>query len=208
MEIARSTSAIGEAIERATLAGNLARELEVKLSTYKDNQLRVTRVSNVVARLGASILTSEPFTSEVTEAESVFAGIPEASAPLGSLASIAAQGAPAQSRLRETFVTTIGPQLRDLGTKYDASLWSRAYMLLSGQDGPTTPEGQRVWDVVAAAEKYLAEGDLGNAVVQVARFEGPANQIVADWLAQARRRAATDKAFALIKSIAADLQTP
>ncbi|NDA45799.1 MAG: hypothetical protein EBY21_00680 [Alphaproteobacteria bacterium] len=208
MEIARSSASISEAIERATLADERARGLEAKLSTYQDNQIRGSRITNVVNRLGAALLTSEPFTAEVAEAKTIFTGVADASAPLDALASIAPTGALAQSKLRENFLGTIAPQLRDLGVRYDASLWSRAYTMIAGQDGPTTPEGQRVWEVVSAAEKFLAQGDLANALIQIARFEGPANQIVADWLTQARRRAAADKAYGQFMTIASGLQTP
>ena len=205
MEISRSTSAITEASERAALADERARGIEAKLSTYQENQLRISRVNNAVLRLGASLLTSEPFMAEAAAAASALAGVAEAKAPLEALAAIAPAGAVAQSRLRESFVTSVGPQLRDLGVRYDASLLTRAYTILSGQSGPTTAEGQRVWDVVAAAEKLLAQGDLANALVQVARFEGPAGQIVAEWLVQARSRVAADKAFSLLGTVASGL---
>jgi hypothetical protein len=208
MEIERSSSAISEAVERASIADDRARGLELKLSSYQDNQLRIARMSNVVNRLGAALLTSEPFMAEVAEAKTVFAGVTDAAAPLDALAGIAPMGALAQSKLRENFLGSIGPQLRDLGVRYDASLWSRAYTLFAGQDGPTTPEGQRVWEVVATAETLLVQGDLANALIQVARFEGPANQIVVDWLTQARRRAAADKAYAQFMTIASGQQTP
>ena len=139
---------------------------------------------------------------------SAFAGVADVAAPLDTLAAIAPTGAVTQSKLRENFVAWVGPQLRDLGVRYDASLWTRAYTIFSGQNRPTTPEGQRVWEVVAAAEKLLAQGDLANAVIQVARFEGLAGQITADWLLQARTRGTADKAFAFFGTIASGLQAP
>ena len=208
MEISRSSSAISEATERAALADDRARGLEVRLSAYQENQLRVSRMSNVVVRLGAALLTSEPFMTEVSGAMSAFAGVADVAAPLDTLAAIAPTGAVTQSKLRENFVAWVGPQLRDLGVRYDASLWTRAYTIFFSQNRPTTPEGQRVWEVVAAAEKLLAQGDLANAVIQVARFEGLAGQIAADWLLQARTRGAADKAFAFFGTIASGLQAP
>ena len=208
MEISRSSSAIREATERAALADNRALGLEVRLSAYQENQIRVSRMSNSVVRLGAALLTSEPFMAEVSGAVSAFAGVAEAAAPLDSLAAIAPTGAVAQSKLRESFVSSVGPQLRDLSVRYDASLWTRAYIIFYGQDRPTTPEGRRLWEVVEAAEKLLAQGDLANAVIQIARLQGPAGQIAAEWLLQARTRGVADKAFSFFGTIASGLQAP
>ncbi len=198
IEMSRSAFAINEASERAARADERARSLEARLSTFQDSQMRTARVTNAVARLGAVVLTSEPFVTELSEATAALGANANAAAPLQALGAIARSGAPAQSKLREIFAASVGPQLRDLGMRYDASLLTRAYTLFSSQNGPTTPEGQRVWQVIGAAEKLLEDGDLANAIAQVARFEGPAGQIATDWLTQARKRVAADKAFAAI----------
>ncbi|HYH37422.1 MAG TPA: mitofilin family membrane protein [Azospirillum sp.] len=211
----------GRSIE-STLGSVFTGGLTDRVTAVEKQVAQISGSSQVVAILAArqlrgALADSAPFQSELALARLSGVATGDLAPALDRVAPRAAEGIPTRGELNARFAALVPAALNaELGAAGAGSgigavgqtMWgwvtgvAGVLRLTSAQ--PVEEEGKTA-AALARAGIMLEAGDLPGAVERVASLEGPAAQVAAPWLADARARAAADQASTLLANRVTDL---
>lgn len=156
------------------------------------------RAAFAVAAASDASRTSGPFEQSYASLQALLPNDPNVAA----LAPLARTGAPTRNELRDQFDTIQIDIIRAArSSQAGAGFWGRIqaalaqWVVVRRRGEGDTPAG-----IVERADARLAAEDLQGAIAQVSRLSGPAAQVAAPWLRNARRRNEIDTRFVAIRA--------
>ncbi|MFM2041908.1 MAG: hypothetical protein RLY86_484 [Pseudomonadota bacterium] len=160
-------------------------------------------------QLQAALVAGRPYGAELAAVRALAADLPglagAVAAPLDALAPAADSGLAPLVALRSRFDTLAPEIIRAERTRADAG-WvdqtlGRVASLVTVRRAGGEVAGDGVEAVVARADQAVREGNLDRAVAELATLTGPAAQIAAPWLADARARVAAEAAASALTDL-------
>jgi len=154
-----------------------------------------------VGQLREAINSGRPFDAQLRAAAAVAPEGVAVSAVTAGFADYAGRGVPTKIALQQRLEALSAQAIRADARPEDGDSWiNRTIDRLSQVVTVRRTDGTAVGDSPAAvtsrAEAMLAEGDLGAAVAEIAKLDGPAAAVLAGWLADARARLAAEDGIA------------
>lgn len=153
-------------------------------------------------QLHTTLLTGRPFARELEAVRALAAEDPEFAEALAALEPRAAEGLTPAVALKERFDRLAGEILRADRQRTDASWGEQALgriaSLVTVRRSSGEVAGSGTDAIVARAQNALEHGDLKLAASELEALEGPAAEVAAPWLAEARARVAAETAAAAL----------
>lgn len=156
------------------------------------------RAAFAVAAAAEASRSSGPFEQSYASLQALLPSDPNVAA----LAPLSRTGAPTHSELRDRFANIEVDIIRAARqAQAGAGFWGRLqaamaqWVTIRRRGEGDTPDG-----VVERAEARIAADDLAGAIQELTRLTGPAAQVAAPWLADARRRLEIDTRLAAVRT--------
>ncbi|PWC34115.1 mitofilin family membrane protein [Azospirillum sp. TSO35-2] len=149
-------------------------------------------------QLRATLANGQPFQQDLQAVRAL--GIADAGVtqPLDAVAPYAAKGIPTRAQLTDRFQPLTGEivraEVRGEGNSWIDSAVGKLSTLVTVRREGGGVVGTTADAIVARAEAALNSGNLAKAVEELSALQGPAAQVAAPWLADAKARLAADQA--------------
>ncbi|OYD82700.1 hypothetical protein CHT98_19900 [Azospirillum brasilense] len=213
--VAQLTEQLGQVQQRvdavgseAQAAGQIRQEVDaLKQELAAVNQAVESRRDTAAAaqalvlaagQLRSALAAGQPFQQELQAVRAVASGDAQVTQPLEAVAGYAAKGVPTQPQLTDRFSAMASDIVRadnqGEGNDWVEQVTGKIATLVTvrRQGGDAVGDGASA--VVARAEAALQAGNLGGAVKELAALKGPAAQVAAPWIADAKARLAANEA--------------
>ncbi len=160
-------------------------------------------------QLRSALAAGQPFQQELQAVRAVGSDDAQITQPLDAVAGYAAKGVPTQPQLTDRFMAMASDIVRadnqGEGNDWVEQVTGKIATLVTvrRQGGGVVGDGAAA--VVARAEAALQAGNLGGAVTELAALKGPAAQVAAPWIADAKARLAANEAAQQLTSRAIGL---
>ncbi len=160
--------------------------------------VEAARAAFAVAAAAEASRSSGPFEQSFASLQALLPNDPNVAA----LAPLARTGAPTRTELRDRFSDIENEIIRAARqAQAGAGFWGRIQAALAQWvTVRRSGEGDTPAGVVERASRRLAADDLAGAIQELTRLNGPAAQVAAPWLADARKRLEIDTRLAAIRT--------
>lgn len=213
--IAQLTEQLGQVQQRvdavgseAQAAGQIRQDVDaLKQELAAVNQAVETRRDAATAaqtlvlaagQLRSALAAGQPFQQELQAVRAVASGDAQVTQPLEAVAGYAAKGVPTQPQLTDRFSAMASDIVRadnqGEGNDWVEQVTGKIATLVTVRRSGGDAVGDGASAVVARAEAALQAGNLGGAVKELAALKGPAAQVAAPWIADAKARLAANEA--------------
>ncbi|QCO15362.1 hypothetical protein D3869_09075 [Azospirillum brasilense] len=213
--VAQLTEQLGQVQQRvdavgseAQAAGQIRQEVDaLKQELAAVNQAVETRRDAATAaqtlvlaagQLRSALAAGQPFQQELQAVRAVASGDAQVTQPLEAVAGYAAKGVPTQPQLTDRFSAMASDIVRadnqGEGNDWVEQVTGKIATLVTVRRSGGDAVGDGASAVVARAEAALQAGNLGGAVKELAALKGPAAQVAAPWIADAKARLAANEA--------------
>ncbi|CAO3449253.1 FIG006581: hypothetical protein [Azospirillum argentinense] len=213
--IAQLTEQLGQVQQRvdavgseAQAAGQIRQDVDaLKQELAAVNQVVETRRDAATAaqtlvlaagQLRSALAAGQPFQQELQAVRAVASGDAQVTQPLEAVAGYAAKGVPTQPQLTDRFSAMASDIVRadnqGEGNDWVEQVTGKIATLVTVRRSGGDAVGDGASAVVARAEAALQAGNLGGAVNELAALKGPAAQVAAPWIADAKARLAANEA--------------
>ncbi|TWA67056.1 inner membrane protein [Azospirillum brasilense] len=213
--VAQLTEQLGQVQQRVDAVGNEAQaagQIRQEVDALKQelaavNQAVETRRDAATAaqtlvlaagQLRSALAAGQPFQQELQAVRAVASGDAQVTQPLEAVAGYAAKGVPTQPQLTDRFTAMASDIVRadnqGEGNDWVEQVTGKIATLVTVRRSGGDAVGDGASAVVARAEAALQAGNLGGAVKELAALKGPAAQVAAPWIADAKARLAANEA--------------
>ncbi|WP_188261829.1 COG4223 family protein [Azospirillum tabaci] len=213
--VAQLTEQLGQVQQRvdavgseAQAAGQIRQEVDaLKQELAAVNQAVESRRDTAAAaqalvlaagQLRSALAAGQPFQQELQAVRAVASGDAQVTQPLEAVAGYAAKGVPTQPQLTDRFSAMASDIVRadnqGEGNDWVEQVTGKIATLVTVRRSGGDAVGDSASAVVARAEAALQAGNLGGAVNELAALKGPAAQVAAPWIADAKARLAANEA--------------
>ncbi|GAA4253364.1 hypothetical protein GBZ26_11625 [Azospirillum formosense] len=213
--VAQLTEQLGQVQQRVDSVGNevqAAGQIRQEVDALKQelaavNQAVETRRDAATAaqtlvlaagQLRSALAAGQPFQQELQAVRAVASGDAQVTQPLEAVAGYAAKGVPTQPQLTDRFSAMASDIVRadnqGEGNDWVEQVTGKIATLVTVRRSGGDAVGDGASAVVARAEAALQAGNLGGAVKELAALKGPAAQVAAPWIADAKARLAANEA--------------
>ncbi|MFC5356402.1 mitofilin family membrane protein [Azospirillum himalayense] len=213
--VAQLTEQLGQVQQRVDAVGNEAQaagQIRQEVDALKQelaavNQAVETRRDAATAaqalvlaagQLRSALAAGQPFQQELQAVRAVASGDAQVTQPLEAVAGYAAKGVPTQPQLTDRFSAMASDIVRadnqGEGNDWVEQVTGKIATLVTVRRSGGDAVGDGASAVVARAEAALQAGNLGGAVNELAALKGPAAQVAAPWIADAKARLAANEA--------------
>ncbi|KAA0686585.1 COG4223 family protein [Azospirillum brasilense] len=213
--VAQLTEQLGQVQQRVDAVGNEAQaagQIRQEVDALKQelaavNQAVETRRDAATAaqalvlasgQLRSALAAGQPFQQELQAVRAVASGDAQVTQPLEAVAGYAAKGVPTQPQLTDRFSAMASDIVRadnqGEGNDWVEQVTGKIATLVTVRRSGGDAVGDGASAVVARAEAALQDGNLGGAVKELAALKGPAAQVAAPWIADAKARLAANEA--------------
>lgn len=211
-EIRQMVATVRENVVEAGTVLRLAERVEAAEQAVRQARSRSSAAESLllaVGQLREAINRGGSFDAEFRALRILAEGNRELADPLAALAERTSGGIPTRTALAARFGDLATSIVRaDFGPEQEGWL-RRTVQRFSTIVSVKRTEGEAVGDspaaIVARAEAALDQGDLGEAVGEVAKLDGPAAEAAAPWLADANARLAAERALSELSAAAVAL---
>ena len=167
-------------------------------------EARAVGLAIAASEIRRTMRSGAPFASELATLRALAGADGALTQPLTTLAASAPSGLPTATDMARRFDALIG-NILTADRVQSESLWyqqvlDRVSGLVSVRRIGGDSAGDSVDAIVARTEADLADGDLAGAVTEAATLQGPAGDVVAPWLVDARALLAAEDAVAAINT--------
>ncbi|WP_114858358.1 COG4223 family protein [Azospirillum brasilense] len=204
-QVQQRVDAVGSEVQAAGQIRQDVDALKQELSTV--NQAVETRRDAATAaqtlvlaagQLRSALAAGQPFQQELQAVRAVASGDAQVTQPLEAVAGYAAKGVPTQPQLTDRFSAMASDIVRadnqGEGNDWVEQVTGKIATLVTVRRSGGDAVGDGASAVVARAEAALQAGNLGGAVKELAALKGPAAQVAAPWIADAKARLAANEA--------------
>ncbi|MFL7902330.1 COG4223 family protein [Azospirillum argentinense] len=213
--VAQLTEQLGQVQQRVEAVGNEAQaagQIRQEVDALKQelaavNQAVETRRDAATAaqtlvlaagQLRSALAAGQPFQQELQAVRAVASGDAQVTQPLEAVAGYAAKGVPTQPQLTDRFSAMASDIVRadnqGEGNDWVEQVTGKIATLVTVRRSGGDAVGDGASAVVARAEAALQAGNLGGAVKELEALKGPAAQVAAPWIADAKARLAANEA--------------
>ncbi|WP_353858517.1 mitofilin family membrane protein [Azospirillum formosense] len=213
--VAQLTEQLGQIRQRVDAVGNEAQaagQIRQEVDALKQelaavNQAVETRRDAAAAaqalvlaagQLRSALAAGQPFQQELQAVRAVASGDAQVTQPLEAVAGYAAKGVPTQPQLTDRFSAMASDIVRadnqGEGNDWVEQVTGKIATLVTVRRSGGDAVGDGASAVVARAEAALQAGNLGGAVKELGALKGPAAQVAAPWIADAKARLAANEA--------------
>ncbi|PWC83352.1 hypothetical protein AEJ54_30915, partial [Azospirillum sp. Sp 7] len=213
--VAQLTEQLGQVQQRVDAVGNEAQaagQIRQEVDALKQelaavNQAVETRRDAATAaqtlvlaagQLRSALAAGQPFQQELQAVRAVASGDAQVTQPLEAVAGYAAKGVPTQPQLTDRFSAMASDIVRadnqGEGNDWVEQVTGKIATLVTVRRSGGDAVGDGASAVVARAEAALQAGNLGGAVKELSALKGPAAQVAAPWIADAKARLAANEA--------------
>ncbi|QJE73212.1 hypothetical protein HHL28_09030 [Aerophototrophica crusticola] len=157
-------------------------------------------------QLQSALAAGRPYSAELRAVEALAGRWPDLAPALEALRATAGVGLPTSVALYDRFKALAPEVVRADRLRQDAG-WvdqtlGRLSTLVTVRRASGEVAGDTVDAILARAEAAVDKGDLGKAVAELDTLQGPAAEVAAPWLAEARARVAAEQAAAAVADLA------
>ncbi|MHA7065427.1 mitofilin family membrane protein [Azospirillum argentinense] len=213
--VAQLTEQLGQVQQRVEAVGNeaqaagqirqdvdaLKQELAAvnqAVETRRDAATAAQTLVLAAGQLRSALAAGQPFQQELQAVRAVASGDAQVTQPLEAVAGYAAKGVPTQPQLTDRFSAMASDIVRadnqGEGNDWVEQVTGKIATLVTVRRSGGDAVGDGASAVVARAEAALQAGNLGGAVNELAALKGPAAQVAAPWIADAKARLAANEA--------------
>ncbi|QCN95726.1 hypothetical protein D3093_10925 [Azospirillum argentinense] len=213
--VAQLTEQLGQVQQRVEAVGNeaqaagqirqdvdaLKQELAAvnqAVETRRDAATAAQTLVLAAGQLRSALAAGQPFQQELQAVRAVASGDAQVTQPLEAVAGYAAKGVPTQPQLTDRFSAMASDIVRadnqGEGNDWVEQVTGKIATLVTVRRSGGDAVGDGASAVVARAEAALQAGNLGGAVKELAALKGPAAQVAAPWIADAKARLAANEA--------------
>ncbi|MDQ2106321.1 COG4223 family protein, partial [Azospirillum isscasi] len=168
------------------------------VETRRDAATAAQALVLAAGQLRSALTAGQPFQQELQAVRAVGSGDPQIAQPLDAVAGYAAKGVPTQPQLTDRF-TAMASDIVRADNQGEGNDWVEqvtgkiaTLVTVRRQGGGVVGDGAAA--VVARAEAALQANNLGAAVTELSALKGPAAQVAAPWIADAKARLAANEA--------------
>ncbi|MGY0792564.1 COG4223 family protein [Azospirillum argentinense] len=213
--VAQLTEQLGQVQQRVEAVGNeaqaagqirqdvdaLKQELAAvnqAVETRRDAATAAQTLVLAAGQLRSALAAGQPFQQELQAVRAVASGDAQVTQPLEAVAGYAAKGVPTQPQLTDRFSAMASDIVRadnqGEGNDWVEQVTGKIATLVTVRRSGGDAVGDGASAVVARAEAALQAGNLGGAVKELEALKGPAAQVAAPWVADAKARLAANEA--------------
>lgn len=213
--VAQLTEQLGQVQQRVEAVGNeaqaagqirqdvdaLKQELAAvnqAVETRRDAATAAQTLVLAAGQLRSALAAGQPFQQELQAVRAVASGDAQVTQPLEAVAGYAAKGVPTQPQLTDRFSAMASDIVRadnqGEGNDWVEQVTGKIATLVTVRRSGGDAVGDGASAVVARAEAALQAGNLGGAVKELEALKGPAAQVAAPWIADAKARLAANEA--------------
>lgn len=211
-QLAETLSGVQQSLDqlrqRLSQVGNeaeAAQQLQQQVSTLKsavESQRNASTAAQALVlatgQLRSVLATSQPFGQELQAVRDLGVSDPQATKALDAVAPFAPKGVPTQAMLADRFGTLasdiVRAERKGSSTEWLDQVTGTLSTLVTVRQQGAGVVGSGAEAVVARAEAGLKESNLALAVQELETLQGPAADVAAGWLADARARLAANQA--------------
>lgn len=168
------------------------------VETRRDAATAAQALVLAAGQLRSALAAGQPFQQELQAVRAVASGDAQVTQPLEAVAGYAAKGVPTQPQLTDRFSAMTSDIVRadnqGEGNDWVEQVTGKIATLVTVRRSGGDAVGDGASAVVARAEAALQAGNLGGAVNELAALKGPAAQVAAPWIADAKARLAANEA--------------
>ncbi|CAO3372424.1 carph-isopro domain-containing protein [Azospirillum argentinense] len=168
------------------------------VETRRDAATAAQTLVLAAGQLRSALAAGQPFQQELQAVRAVASGDAQVTQPLEAVAGYAAKGVPTQPQLTDRFTAMASDIVRadnqGEGNDWVEQVTGKIATLVTVRRSGGDAVGDGASAVVARAEAALQAGNLGGAVNELAALKGPAAQVAAPWVADAKARLAANEA--------------
>ncbi|KAA0677046.1 carph-isopro domain-containing protein [Roseomonas genomospecies 6] len=168
------------------------------VETRRDAATAAQALVLAAGQLRSALAAGQPFQQELQAVRAVGSDDAQVTQPLDAVAGYAAKGVPTQPQLTDRF-TAMASDIVRADNQGEGNDWVEqvtgkiaTLVTVRRQGGGVVGDGASA--VVARAEAALQAGNLGGAVNELSALKGPAAQVAAPWIADAKARLAANEA--------------
>ena len=168
------------------------------IETRRDAATAAQALVLAAGQLRSALATGQPFQQELQAVRALGIGDAQVTQPLDAVSAYAAKGVPTQPQLADRFQALSSDIVRAANQGEGGDWVNQVAGKLSTLVTVRRQGGGVVGDsadaVVARAEAAVQEGNLGKAVEELSALKGPAADVAAPWIADAKARLAANQA--------------
>ncbi|MBB3267481.1 hypothetical protein FHW79_005140 [Azospirillum sp. OGB3] len=168
------------------------------VETRRDAATAAQALVLAAGQLRSALAAGQPFQQELQAVRAVASGDAQVTQPLEAVAGYAGKGVPTQPQLTDRFSAMASDIVRadnqGEGNDWVEQVTGKIATLVTVRRSGGDAVGDGASAVVARAEAALQAGNLGGAVNELAALKGPAAQVAAPWIADAKARLAANEA--------------
>lgn len=204
-QVQQRVDAVGSEVQAAGQIRQDVDALKQELSTVnqavesrRDAATAAQALVLAAGQLRSALAAGQPFQQELQSVRAVASGDAQVTQPLEAVAGYAAKGVPTQPQLTDRFTAMASDIVRadnqGEGNDWVEQVTGKIATLVTVRRAGGDAVGDGASAVVARAEAALQAGNLGGAVNELAALKGPAAQVAAPWIADAKARLAANEA--------------
>lgn len=204
-QVQQRVDAVGSEVQAAGQIRQDVDALKQELSTVnqavesrRDAATAAQTLVLAAGQLRSALAAGQPFQQELQAVRAVASGDAQVTQPLEAVAGYAAKGVPTQPQLTDRFTAMASDIVRadnqGEGNDWVEQVTGKIATLVTVRRSGGDAVGDGASAVVARAEAALQAGNLGGAVKELGTLKGPAAQVAAPWIADAKARLAANEA--------------
>jgi len=168
------------------------------VETRRDAATAAQALVLAAGQLRSALATGQPFQQELQAVRALGIGDAQVTQPLDAVSAYAAKGVPTQPQLADRFQALSSDIVRAAnqgeGGDWVNQVTGKIATLVTVRRQGGGVVGDSADAVVARAEAAVQEGNLAKAVEELSALKGPAANVAAPWIADAKARLAANQA--------------